>query len=299
MGGKTKKKRDWKAINQKYIREGELWLDEKTLKNWTKKVFKKNKNKVGAPFFYPDDFMQFCGIISSLFHLHFRQMEGFLHTLQKLRVFPSVPGYVTLSRRIPEIPWEELPYTEWSNPIIVAQDSSGIKVSPYNEWIRHKWNIRRGFIKLHVSVNIENHEIVGVRITNEKKGDASQFPSLLNQTLKKGEVSKDLADGGYDKNKCFELLEKKSIEPAIKLRKNASSKRGCPLRRKEVRLRKQLGSQEAWRDEKDYGQRWQGESFFSSFKRRFGESVVSRHFYNMKREILKNLWVYNWLIRLS
>lgn len=299
MGGKTKKKRDWKAINQKYIREGELWLDEKTLKNWVKKVLKKNKNKVGAPFIYLDDFMQFCGIISSLFHLHFRQMEGFLHTLRKLRIFPSVPGYVTLSRRIPEIPWEELPYTEWNNPIIVAQDSSGIKVSPYNEWIRHKWNVRRGFIKLHVSVNIENHEVVGVNITNEKKGDASQFPSLLNQTLKKGEVLKDLADGGYDKNKCFELLEKKGIEPAIKLRKNASSKRGCPLRRKEVRLRKQLGSQEAWRDEKDYGQRWQGESFFSSFKRRFGESVVSRHFYNMKREILKNLWVYNWLIRLS
>lgn len=299
MGGKTKKKRDWKAINQKYIREGELWLDEKTLKNWVKKVFKKNKNKVGAPFVYHDDFMQFCGIISSLFHLHFRQMEGFLHTLRKLCVFPSVPGYVTLSRRVPEIAWEEIPYTEWNEPIIAAQDSSGIKVSPYSEWIRHKWNIRRGFIKLHVSINTKNHEVVGVKITNEKKSDASQFPSLLNQTLQKGKVGKDFADGGYDKNKCFELLEKKVIEPAIKLRKNASSKRGCPLRRKEVRLRKQLGSQEAWRDKKDYGQRWQVESFYSSFKRRFGESAVSRHFYNMKREILRKLWVYNWLIQLS
>lgn len=299
MGGKTKKKRDWKAINEKYVKEGELWLDEKTLKNWVKKVLKKNKNKVGAPYFYPDDFMQFCGIISSLFHLHLRQLEGFLRILRKLCNFPSIPDYVTLSRRIPELPWEELPYTAWDKPIIIAQDSSGIKVSPYSEWIRHKWNVRRGFIKLHVSVNIQNHEVIGVKITNEKKSDASQFPSLINQTLKKGEVCKDLADGAYDKNKCFELLEKKGIEPAIKLRKNASSKRGCPLRRKEVRLRKQLGSQEAWRDEKEYGQRWQGESFYSSFKRRFGESVVSRSFYAMKREILRKLWVYNLLVQLS
>ena len=31
-GGKYKKKRNWKEINEKYVREGELWIDDEALR---------------------------------------------------------------------------------------------------------------------------------------------------------------------------------------------------------------------------------------------------------------------------
>ena len=37
--------------------------------------------------------------------------------------------------------------------IIIALDRTGIKVANRGEWIRHKWHVRRGYLKIHVAVN--------------------------------------------------------------------------------------------------------------------------------------------------
>jgi hypothetical protein len=298
MGGKCKKKRNWKEINEKYVREGELWIDEEALRDWWKKVTKKNKNKVGSPFTYPDEFMTFGGIVKTVFHLGLRQLEGFIKRLRKLRRFPKAPDYTTLSRRIPRLPWEDLPHTPWNKPIIIAQDSTGLKVAQYGDWMRRKWKVYRGFLKLHVSVNVKNHEVLGVRVTDERAADSAQFSSLIKQSQKKGRIGKCLADGAYDTNACFGVLEREGIAPGIRLRKTASCRDGTRLRRREARLRRRLGGQDAWRDAKDFGQRWQVESVYSAFKRRFGEAVSSKSFDGMVREVLRKAWVYNWLVRL-
>ena len=298
MGGKCKRKRDWKKINEKYVREGELWIDEEALRDWWKKVTKKNKNKVGSPFTYPDEFMTFGGIVKTLFHLGFRQLEGFIRLLRKFTRFSKVPDYTTLSRRIPHLPWEDLPHTPWKKPIVIAQDSTGLKVAHYGEWMRRKWKVHRGFLKLHISVNVKTHEVLGVRVTDERATDSAQFPSLVKQSRQKGRIGKCLADWAYDTNACFEVLERAQIKPGIRLRKTASCKGGNSLRRREVRLRRKLGSQDAWRDEKDFGQRWQVESVYGAFKQRFGEAVSSKRFDGMVREVLRKVWVYNWLVRL-
>ena len=54
----------------------------------------------------------------------------------------------------------------------------------------------------------------------------------------------------------FNLLDDLNIEPAISIRKNASTKaRGCPLRRDEVLLIRKLGY-DGWKQLKDAGRRW-------------------------------------------
>ena len=35
----------------------------------------------------------------------------------------------------------------------IAIDSSGIKVTNKREWIRHKWKVKRGYLKMHIAVN--------------------------------------------------------------------------------------------------------------------------------------------------
>jgi hypothetical protein len=34
-------------------------------------------------------------------------------------------------------------------------DSTGIKVTNRGEWLPHKWNIRKGYLKIHVAVDIK------------------------------------------------------------------------------------------------------------------------------------------------
>jgi len=76
-----------------------------------------------------------------------------------------------------------------------------------------------------------------------------------------------------------------NIEPAIQIRKNASTKaKGCPLRRDEVLLIGELGY-ERWKQLKDAG------IVFSSIKRVLGEDLLSKKFKAQKVEAgLTKIW---------
>jgi hypothetical protein len=41
---------------------------------------------------------------------------------------------------------------------VIAIDSAGVKVTTHGEWIRHKWNIKRGYLKIHVAVDIKKRK---------------------------------------------------------------------------------------------------------------------------------------------
>ena len=38
------------------------------------------------------------------------------------------------------------------NFIIAIDSTTGVKVTNRGEWIRHKWNVKRGYLKIHVAV---------------------------------------------------------------------------------------------------------------------------------------------------
>ena len=72
----------------------------------------------------------------------------------QIRKFPGTPDYGTISRRInkPDIKINE----GLGNDIVIALDSTGIKVANREEWMRHKWHVRKGYLKIHVAVDIKN-----------------------------------------------------------------------------------------------------------------------------------------------
>ena len=89
-----------------------------------------------------------------------------------------------------------------------------------------------------------------------------------------------------------------NIEPAISIRKNASTKaRGCPLRRDEVLLIRKLGY-DGWKQLKDAGRRWIAEIVFSSIKRVLGEDLLSKKFKAQKVEGGLKVMLYNEFISL-
>jgi hypothetical protein len=159
----------------------------------------------------------------------------------------------------------------------LAVDSTGIKVSDRGEWMREKWHVHRGWIKVHMCVEVGSGSIVGLMVSDEKASDAPFLPALVEQAgrLLPGRIPRVLADGGYDTYDNFGYLAGR--KQVIKMRKNASTKRHghSSARPKAVRERNDLG-EEDWKIKRGYNMRWKVETMFSAVKRKVGEPVRSK-----------------------
>jgi hypothetical protein len=72
--------------------------------------------------------------------------------------------------------------------IVIAIDSTGIKVTNRGEWILDKWKnkrrIRKGFIKMHVAVDIRAKKIVSMFVTKECFHDGMMLKELVDNVSK-------------------------------------------------------------------------------------------------------------------
>ena len=94
-----------------------------------------NHGKVGESYNYPDSFMQLLGYTRAYFHLPYRQTQGVVmaHASTKL---PCIPDYSTISRRINKLDIKINEKLGNDDDIIIALDSTGIKVANRGEWMR-------------------------------------------------------------------------------------------------------------------------------------------------------------------
>ena len=99
----------------------------------------------------------------------------------------EVQDYTTMWWRVVRVKVQEL--NSEVNPqkvedvITIAVDSTGIKVTNRGEWIRDKWKKRRGFIKIHVAVNIKTKKIVSMEVTKEDVVDGKMLKPLTRQEV--------------------------------------------------------------------------------------------------------------------
>ncbi len=82
-GEKYVDKSDWKQYNESLVRRGEVLLDFDLLHEWEEDLRKMNDGKEGARFRYPEAFMRLLAYMHVLFHLPFRQEEGFVKSLSR------------------------------------------------------------------------------------------------------------------------------------------------------------------------------------------------------------------------
>jgi len=182
------------------------------------------------------------------------------------------------------------------NDIVIALDSTGIKITNRGEWLPHKWNVRKGYLKIHVvAVDIKEKKIVSLEVTSEEIHDDNRLKNLVDNALENNTLKTVIADGAYDSKLNFTYLYDSNIEAAIKVRRNSSCRlTGCNPRRKVVL--QQLKNLEKWKSSVRYGQRWIVESVFSSMKRMFGEYVSARRLPNMVKEMMLKASLYNTFI---
>ncbi|MCD6148512.1 IS5 family transposase [bacterium] len=288
--------RNWKEYNEKLVRRGELYISLDFLKEWDRELDEMNRNKIGRPFIYPENFMYFLAFIHIAF-LPFRQIEGFLRKLSEFIPKIKSADYSTICKRLKKLD-VNLP-ENLGRDIVVAVDSSGIKVTNRGEWIRNKWKIRKGWIKVHIAVDVKTKKLLALEVTDERVSDGKMLKPLIEQVKERGgRVNGVYGDGGYDSKENFNYLAENGIEPVIKIRNNSSTKsRGSPSRAKRVREYRKLGY-ERWRDMYRYGYRWSAESFFSGVKRVFGETCRSKSKDALFQEVKMKFIFYNMLLSL-
>jgi hypothetical protein len=292
-GKKYVDERDWKEYNERLIKRGEYYINPRFLESWIDEINELNYSKIGQPFLYPTSMIEFLAVLKAK-GFDYRSLEGILRALSKqLSGFPVI-CYSQIRRRIKNL---DFTFTAKSSDLITASDATGLKVSNRGEWIRQKWKVKRGWVKIVIIGDVKGN-IVDVRVGNEELDENKAHRGMLRKNA--GNIKKNLGDGLYDTKDNFKLYEQLNITPGIKIRSNASTKaKGCMARKKEVIKYKEAGYKQ-WAQNIDYGLRWPAsEGIFSAVKRIFGENLQSHTKRNLYQEAKMKFWAYQTIKDLS
>lgn len=294
---------DWPSYNSLLVRRGEILFSYDFLDIWDSEIERMNENKKGKPYSFPDSFILVIGYMRIYFHLPYRQTEGIIKATGKN--LPDHPTYSQICRRVNklDISTKRSDDDDDDKDIIIAIDSTGIKVTNRGQWMQEKWDVKKkGYLKIHVAVDVNTKEILALEVTDEKVHDAKVMQKLIEHILKRNDddikIKSALGDGSYDSNENFKYLQKKRIRPAIKVRRNSIiSLKNNSLRNREVYS--QLKDLLKWKKKRKYGSRWIVETVFSSIKRTYGEYVSAIKYQNMIKEMILKVSLYNLFRRMA
>ena len=285
------------------MRRGEILFAHDFLNLWWDiEIEDMNEKKEGRRYRYPDSLILVIGYIRVYLHLPYRQTEGIIKATGKN--LPSHPSYSQINRRVNNLDIDSGRSSSEldgdNDNLIMAVDSTGIKVTNRGQWMHDKWdaqNKKKGYLKTHVAVNIKTKEILALEVTDERVYDGRVMDKLIEHVLKSNDngpaikFKSVLADGAYDSNENFKYLEENKIQPGIKVRGNSIiSAKNARTRNKEVRSQKDFPR---WKKKRKYGKRWVAETAFSSIKRTYGEHVSATRFQNMVKEMALKVSPYN------
>ena len=166
--------------------------------------------------------------------------------------------------------------------------------------MQHKWHVRKGYLKIHVAVDIKKKRILSLEVTSEEVHDGKMLNKLVDNASENNCVKRVLADGMYDSNnRNFQYLSKSHIKPGIKTRSNSKVKTTTNCHARNISVVRQQINLKRWKRSVSYGYRWIAETAFSSIKRMFGEYVTARKFPHIVKEIFLKAALYNMFNRMA
>ena len=212
-----------------------------------------NAGKVGQPYLYPESMIKFLAVLHCKFD--FRGLEGFMRWLSENHEFQfPIIDYSQICRRynVLEVDFKILE-EDMKNYLEAGVDGSGEKSTKRGGWMREKWKVRKGWIKV-VIMGCKNKNdkkyVIDIRVGNEDMDERAAGRGMVRKNHKN--IGVLFADGLHENEAMFDLCDKHDIPTAIKLRENCSVKTKSPRRKKEVRVYRSMPYEE-WSREKNYG----------------------------------------------
>ena len=292
---------NWSEYNQALKQRGSLdvWIADEVEQQW----YYEGENQRGAQYQYSDNCIEMACLIREVYHLGYRQTQGFLESLiARLGWKVKVPDYTVINRRCKRL-HIEVKASQRENTYLVI-DSTGAKVYGEGEWKvrQHGWTRHRTWRKIHLAVDESTGVIQSCVMTTNSVDDAAMVGTLLDEV--QGKVSKVAADGAYDKRKVYEELDKRKIKPVIPPRKGAritqhANRAGRQLPRdKAIRQIRKMGKKQ-WKKKAGYHRRSIAESAIFRLKTIFGDKLSSRAMAQQHVEVKLKCYALNQMAQLG
>ena len=289
----SKNQRDWSKYSEGLVNRGKLtlFITKDFADTWYVKYSKDSSRARGGQNKYTETAITSLLSLRFVFKLPLRAMEGLAQSLVAMAGLDiDVPDYSTLSIKLRDMKIKLPPVCKDSGGGYVASlDSTGVKIHGQGEWNRkkHSQKDRRQWVKVHLIIDNDTMQILGVEATADDVHDSEVFDQLIDVLPNK--INKVLGDGAYDTldahKKSLEnkialvalprgnaVVDQKSIEPHI-LQRN-----------EQVAKYKEEGIY-AWANKYGYWPRNRAESTMSRFKTTFTGTLSSRKVNSQKNEI--------------
>jgi hypothetical protein len=291
--------RNWKEYNKELVMRGYFYFNPEFLSKWNEEINQMNFRKIGEPYLYPESMIKFLAVLHCKGN-DYRALEGIMKSLsENYKIQFPVICYSQICRRINILNIDfKILEKDMKDYLEVGVDGSGEKSTKRGGWMREKWKVQKGWIKV-VIMGCKNKNdkkyVIDIKVGDEKLNERKVARDMIKRNHK--DISIFYADGLHDCRDTFNLCKKYEISTAIKIRNNASAKaNNSPKRKEEVKIYQSMPHEE-WVREKNYGQRWPlTEGIFSGCKRIFGEYVSATNKKNMYHEVKIKFWAYNQLI---
>jgi DDE family transposase len=279
--------RNWKQYNEALVRRGSLtlWVDPAVVTAWRYQ----GPAQRGAQFEYSDLAIECLLTLRAVYHLTLRATEGFAASLFELMNLElPVPDYSTLCRRAASL-GITIPKRA-TGPLHLVVDSTGLKVYGEGEWKvrKHGYSKRRTWLKLHLAIDPETHEVQALVVSEPAITDAEAVPDLLGQV--KRPLASMTADGTYDRRTVYAELEQRQAGAVIPPRRDAkiwrhgNSAKPRLARDENLRRIRQVGRKK-WKEESGYHRCSLGETAMFRMKTLFGAGVASRRPFQQAAEV--------------
>ena len=203
-GKKFEDKRDWKIENEKYVVRGEFLFDLDFVKSWDNELQQMNEGKKGAPFQFPESYIEWLAVLSQW--ISTRGLQGVTRKFQAFGLVPKEADYSTISIRINKIDASfELPK---EGNISVSTDASGMKMTNRGDYKETKYGDgRKKFLKVTISADPYKKKLLDIDVSIDGEGDSepevamSHLENLIALGYKVGEF---FGDGSLDVHDLFD-----------------------------------------------------------------------------------------------
>jgi len=304
---KSKGKRDWSKYNEGLVNRGKLtlFITKDFADTWYVKYNKDSARTRGGQAKYTETAVTSLLSLRFVFKLPLRAMEGLAKSLVAMAGLDiDVPDYSTLSIKLRDMKIKLPPVCKDSGGGYVASlDSTGVKIHGQGEWNRkkHSQKDRRQWVKVHLIMDNDTMQILGVEATADDVHDSEVFDQLIDVLPNK--INKVLGDGAYDTLDAHKKSSENGIELVALPRGNAvvdqkSTEPHILKRNEQVTKYKESGIY-AWANKYGYWPRNRAESTMSRFKTTFTGTLSSRKVKNQKNEIVLKCTILNMFAALT
>ena len=317
LKGRKSRIRDWSKYNKSLKNRANFTL------LISPEVFlpPKQTKKPGRRKLYSDALILFLSELREILQIPFRQTMGAAESITVLAGM-KLPEYNTLCRRMGQLEIEQkIDQKRFKKPVCLLVDSTGLKTKGEGEWKvrKHGAGYRRGWMKLHVTVDYNTQIITSHLVTTEKTTDGAVLPKLLDNT--KPAINTVIGDGAYNSHKLYQQVEEKRginlLSPPCKNAKlhvkfasthpgrggsggqyaDFVDEPGWETHNQYLRECLHLGWDE-WKQASGYHRRSLVESTMKRIKNAFSDKIKSKNPKNMNVEVairisLMNLWTQN------